>query len=259
MVRSVLLAAIVIVVGAVAVVRAMPPGDAESDRIADTVTNAISYPPKGSAINLARAARETGAVTVYAAEEPASPDPYNTVARLGLRVDYQVRDRFDFNPWEPRLLDRTACYEAEFGYPYVPDPRRVHCPDDTSPLPLPPRIPARTRQIPDGAADVVAAVLDTAPARPSADAVASATRDRLRSPGTDPTTGLPHLPPEVEADVRGGDVGIAGEGYERSCVLGSRVDGDVLVWRPTRIQMMPGELTCDPSTALYRHGTSPPH
>lgn len=258
MTHSKLLAAVAIGVCAVAVVRAMPPGDAESDRIADTVTNAISYPPKGSAINLARAARETDSVTVYAAEELAPSGPSNADAQLGLRVDYKVRHWLDFNPGEPPMLDRVACYEAEFGYQYVADLLRVRCPDDTSPMPLPPRIPVRTRKIPAGAADVVAAVLDTAPARPSADTVASAVRNRLRSHGTDRTTGLPHLPSEVEASVCGGDVGIAVEGYERSCVLGSWVDGDVLVWRPTRIQTIPGELSCDPSTALDRQGTSPP-
>jgi hypothetical protein len=116
----------------------------------------------------------------------------------------------------------------------------------------------RTREIPDGAAAIVAAVLDDASAR-SAGEVVSRIRDRLRSPATDPTTGLAHLPLEVDADVRGDDIGVAVEGDGRSCVLGSRVGGSVLVWRPSRIQMMPGELTCDASTTLYRQGTSPPH
>jgi hypothetical protein len=43
------------------------------------------------------------------------------------------------------------------------------------------------------------------------------------------------------------------------CLLGSRIQGNVLVWRPSWRQVQPGELTCTPETALSRDGVTPPH
>jgi len=125
--------AVVVVIGLM-----RPPGSARSDEVADVVTNAISYPPKGSAAGLARAAQNTGSVIVYTAEDLAPDAPGRADARLGFRVDYLVRRSvFDFDQWNPDLERRHACYEAEFGYQYVADLRRVWCPQDTVPIHIP--------------------------------------------------------------------------------------------------------------------------
>jgi hypothetical protein len=57
---------------------------------------------------------------------------------------------------------------------------------------------------------------------------------------------------------QGSDVGVSVSGQD-GCLLGSRVDGEVLVWRPSRVHLQPGELSCDPATALGRMGIDPPH
>ncbi len=56
----------------------------------------------------------------------------------------------------------------------------------------------------------------------------------------------------------GADLGISVRGDD-GCLLGSRVDGTALVWRPSWVQVQPGELSCDPATALGRLGIDPPH
>ena len=53
----------------------------------------------------------------------------------------------------------------------------------------------------------------------------------------------------------GADLGVAlSEPDDRSCLLGARTGGKVLVWRPSRVQLQPGELSCDPGTALAGQG-----
>jgi hypothetical protein len=72
--------------------------------------------------------------------------------------------------------------------------------------------------------------------------------------------GLRVLPPTVETAVRGPDVGVSlWEGPGESCLLGARVAGRIVVWRPSAVQLQPGELRCDPQTALYLQGITPPH
>ncbi|MEU4523009.1 hypothetical protein AB0F52_30410 [Amycolatopsis sp. NPDC024027] len=43
------------------------------------------------------------------------------------------------------------------------------------------------------------------------------------------------------------------------CLLGSRVNGTTLVWRPSWAQVQPGELPCTGEAAPDRQGTTPPH
>jgi hypothetical protein len=66
------------------------------------------------------------------------------------------------------------------------------------------------------------------------------------------------LAPEVRMATQGSDAGVSVRG-EDACLLGSRIEGEVLVWRPSRVQVQPGELSCDPATALGRMGIDPPH
>jgi hypothetical protein len=155
----------------------------------------------------------------------------------------------------------TACYRAEFSFYGVIDrPHRIDCPVDTTPVSLPTQEPAAPVSIPDGADEVLEQVLAAAPARPSADAVRESLLHSLPGAEADPATGVPDrvTPPEVAVD--GTDIGVAlFQPDPRACLLGSRVGEEVLVWRPPRVQVQPGELSCDPTTALARSGTAPPH
>lgn len=80
--------------------------------------------------------------------------------------------------------------------------------------------------------------------------------------GFDPAlqTVLTGLPSAVTEN----DVGVAYRAGDRStggidCLLGSRVNGTTLVWRPSWAQVQPGALTCTGETALDRQGVTPPH
>jgi hypothetical protein len=68
------------------------------------------------------------------------------------------------------------------------------------------------------------------------------------------------LPPTPQVATDGADIGVAlAAPDDHSCLLGARIDGKVLVWRPSRVQVQPSELSCAPRTTLARQGTRPPH
>lgn len=69
---------------------------------------------------------------------------------------------------------------------------------------------------------------------------------------------IPALPPDVEAAVEGTVIGVSVRGDDE-CLLGVRTAGKVEVWRPSAVQLQPGELTCDPGTALAGWGQDAPH
>ncbi|MFG1951769.1 hypothetical protein [Micromonospora sp. NPDC048830] len=57
----------------------------------------------------------------------------------------------------------------------------------------------------------------------------------------------------------GGVVGVALRGSQYDCLL-ARVDGErVEVWRPSRVQLAPGELSCTADVAARGLGQRPPH
>jgi hypothetical protein len=78
-----------------------------------------------------------------------------------------------------------------------------------------------------------------------------------------PPGATPIIPPPAEPEPEiaipdGADAGVAlWERDGRGCLLGARVGGQVLVRRPSRVQLQPGELSCDPQTALARQGIHP--
>jgi hypothetical protein len=245
----------VLAVGAMALGCSPAPGNAQTERMITTVSEAIVYPRQDSAVGLARAASHTAA-TVFSAEDLNAATHSDPHARLGMRVRDPGRepDMFGLGGRDPV----TACYMVEFNYYAATSTSRIACPADTSALQLPPRPPQPT--IPDGADVVVEEVLEGLPARPADVQVRRQISRRMPAPHMDRVTGLRGLPPDVEVAVVDGDVGVAlWEPSGRNCVLGSRLDDDVFVWRPSRVQMEPGELTCDSQTALARLGTRPPH
>ncbi len=66
-----------------------------------------------------------------------------------------------------------------------------------------------------------------------------------------PITPPPEPGPET-AIPDGADIGVAlWEPDTRDCLLGARIGGKVLVWRPSRVQLQPGELSCDPGAARW--------
>ena len=106
---------------------------------------------------------------------------------------------------------------------------------------------------------------------PTASPVTAATArqvERALRSGADEATVRARLT-AVGAEVRGsGDaigVAVAGvSGYDsgrrvNDCLLARRYDGRVEVWRPSSVQVAPGEATCDASAALAAGLQHPPH
>ena len=215
----------------------------DPDRVAQVVALAIDYPRQDDAEGYARAAADTRA----------GRDGRLTVVKVGeghlvLRVHFDAFEDTSFFTFGRQVPAVTACYDVEVGVSGVRDPERRSCPVGARPVTLPPAPPVM--QVPPGADEVVRAALR----RRSwgATAVGSFVRRRLAAPAHDT------LAPEVRVAARGADVGVSVRG-RNGCLLGSRRSGGVLVWRPSAVQVQPGELSCDATTALDRLGTRPPH
>jgi hypothetical protein len=228
----------------------------ETDRIARTVATAISHPRQDSAAGYARAALATGAgrdgrLQVVAMEELRARELIDPMARLVFRVHLEEEEA----GWFTRTPAVTACYEARFSYyGVVGTPRRIGCPEDATPVVPPPTEPRPKVVIPAGADRLVGKVLAGASRAPAAAEVRAAVLEGLGRAAR----GRSVPPPEVATD--GADIGVSlFEPDSRDCLLGARVDGQVLVWRPSRVQLQPGELSCDPGTALARQGLRSPH
>jgi hypothetical protein len=238
-----------------------PPRSAETDRIAKVVGDAISHPRQDSAAGFARAALATragrdGRLSVVAIEELQAHEPQEPLARLVFLVHLEESEG-EFVT-EPAV---TACYEAKFNYyGIIGSPRRIACPRDAAPIAPPPTAPRPEIVIPDGADELVERLLTGAPRKPSAEEVRAAVAEGLGKAAADAPAGPQRVPPPPQVATDGADIGVAlFEPDSRGCLLGARIDGEVLVWRPSRVQTQPGELSCDPGTALARQGTRAPH
>lgn len=237
-----------------------PPRGDETARVARVVSDAISHPRQESAAGYARAALATnagrdGRLRLLAVEELRADKLEDPLARLVFRVHLEGSEAGYTN-----IPAVTHCYEARFSYyGVVGSPRRIACPEGAAPIAPPPTRPGPRIAIPDGADELVERVLRRASGRPSADQVRAAVQEGLnRAAAADPAGRGQAPPPEVAVD--GADIGVAlFELDSRACLLGARLGGEVTVWRPSRVQLQPGELSCDPGTALARLGTRPPH
>jgi len=237
------------------------PGNAETDRVATVVAMAISSPRQDSADGLVRAALATTAgrdarLRVVQAE---ALDADRLVDALALLV-FQVRlegSRSGFSSSDPI----TACYEARFSfYGVIGTPHRIKCPVGARAIAPTPLAPKPRVAIPAGFDSTLAKLLAGLPAAPTAADVKALVMRALPAPAVDPDTGLRGLSPTVAAAVSGADVGVSlWEPEDRGCLLGGRVGGRVTVWRPSRVQLQPGELSCDAQTALSLQGLRPPH
>lgn len=237
------------------------PGNDETDRVATTVATAISYPRQDSADGFIRAALDTTAakdsrLTVVDAEEIHARELVDPLARLVFRIHLEGSESGFF-----RTDPITACYETEFNfYGMMGSPQRTTCPAGAAAIVPPPLLPEPKVVIPAGFDHTLGNLLGALPAAPTAGDVRARVTGGLPAPAVDPETGLRDLPPTVETAVSGVDVGVSlREGNDGGCLLGARVGGVVMVWRPDRVQLQPGELSCDPQTALHLQGTRPPH
>lgn len=237
------------------------PGNAETDRIAAVVTRAISFPHQDSADGFVRAALATQAgqdarLTVVEVDERHAGKREDPLAHLVFRVRVEA-GRSGFSSGDPIV----ACYGAEFSYyGLIGNPRRIDCPRGAGAIVPPPTAPPQRAVIPAGFDTTLGELLAGLPAAPSSDDVRATVTGRLPAAEVDPNTGQPNLLATVEIAVRGDDVGVSLWALDgRHCLLGARISGHVTVGRPTRGQMQPGELSCDPQTALQLPSIRPPH
>ena len=147
-----------------------------------------------------------------------------------------VRLRLDgFDRWGQPVTDPPRCFAYELdGGLDEHEPHAVDCPR-TGALKLPPA--PRQPTLPADAERRIERALRSRPAD-----LAAAVRGRLRDRDA-----------RVTAEP-GGVAAAAGD----DCVSPlprARVE----VWRPSRVQLQPGELTCDAATAVAGAGQRPPH
>lgn len=236
---------------------ALAPGNAETDRVAKVVSDAISYPRQESAAGYARAALATragqdGRLRVVAIEELKADELGDPLGRLVFLIHLEGSEA----GWttSPPV---TACYKAEFSfYGVIDSPRRMVCPQNASPVTPPPTQSTPQIAIPDGVDEVVEQVLTAATPTPRAEAIRGALAEALSRASPDTLPGGRPLPPTPQVATDGTSIGVALAAPDNhSCLLGARIDGKVLVWRPSRVQVQPGELSCAPGTALARQGS----
>ncbi len=149
----------------------------------------------------------------------------------------------------------VACFESEFDFwgvateefddwsDDVAVARDVDCPPDARRIPP----PVDTRPIavvPDGTEALVVEILANAPDAASADSIVAEVTERMPQP-----TGDREVAFDAHAVVAGGDIGFA-MGDADDCLLVRRSAEGVEVLYVPSILLQPGELGCDPETAL---------
>jgi len=237
-------------------------GSSVTDHEAEAMVHRISYPVQQSADGLVRAAVGTSAGTndgksvVVEAKDLHADKTGDPFARLVFRFHHED-SQSGFNSTDPI----TACYEAEFNlHGTFSGPTRITCPEGATeivPTPITPKPKAVT---PAGFDTTLQKILAALAPTPTASDIKARVTQALPAPALDPRTGLRNLPPTIDTAVNGADVGISLRAFTaEDCLMGARVAGQVKVWQPSRVQMQPGELTCDPQTALQLQGIKAPH
>lgn len=231
------------------------PGNDETDGVAQVVSEAIGWPRQDSAMGYARAAADTTAArdgrlsVVDVTEQPTDDqrDPFGKLTFL-IHLDGSTAGLIRTDPV-------TSCYRVTVGpYGVQGSPRRIHCPNHATPVHISaaPMSGGPQADIPGGADRLLRADLrrlpTTAPrvAQLRADLVVALKRGRSAGPL------------DVDAAADGVDIGVSVRSDDE-CLLGARTAGEVKVWRPSAVQLQPGELTCNPRTALAGWGQDAPH
>jgi hypothetical protein len=240
---------------------ACAPGDEETDKTAQQVADEIDSPPQNSAARYARKALEathgsSPAFAVVEVRETSSDDPDEATMHLVFRVHHDGGSPGDWFPEKPV----TACYDVGFDFRgLVGRPRRRDCPAGATPL-NPPPIPLW--EVPDGLDPALRSVLTGLPASVTEnDVLAALARSIPAPPSVNLEKQTPIPPPLQDVALRGADVGVSYRTGDRStegidCLLGSRVQGATLVWRPPLEQVQAGELPCTAQAALDRRGST---
>jgi len=149
----------------------------------------------------------------------------------------------------------VACFESEFDFWGVATGDRgtwdddaavahdIECPSDAARVPPP--VDARTvHVVPDGTEALVLEVLTNAPLAASADDIVAQVLERMPHP-----LGEREAPFEPRVLVVEGGIGFA-MGDADDCLLVKRDSGGVVVLNVPDILLKPGELGCNPDTAL---------
>ncbi|MGW0516029.1 hypothetical protein [Crossiella sp. NPDC003009] len=232
------------------------PGDSETDRQADTLATAISYPRQPDAAGFARAALATtlgkseSFAVLVARDVPHGVDASERTAQLVIRIHQPALEPSGvFGRSRPA---RDVCYEMNFNYHGIMGkPQRTACPKDAVPY-TPPPLPVHWKVPPD-AGERLVALLRGLPSAPVQEEVLAAVRNEVGVPQADPVDKSPWEGARVV--VAGADVGVAvwaGRGESTNCVMAARKDGNVrtfgLSWRENRAGE--GGPGCSPETAL---------
>ena len=149
----------------------------------------------------------------------------------------------------------VACFESEFDFWGVATGDRGSWDDDAAvahdiecppgALRIPPPVDTRTvHVVPDGTETLVLEVLTNAPLAASADDIVAQVLERMPHP-----QGEREEPFEPRALVVEGDIGFA-MGDADDCLLVKRDSEGVMVLNVPDILLKPGELGCNPDTAL---------
>jgi hypothetical protein len=240
---------------------ACAPGDSRTDKDARLVAEEIDSPPRTSAAKYARKALETtlgrsSGFAVVEMRDTTSDDPDAATMHLV----FQVHDFGTQGEWFPQK-PVTACYDVGFNFRgLVEEPRRRECPAGATPLNPPPIPPV---EVPEGFDPTLQSVLTALPPSVTKDDLLARLARSMPTVSVNPDKDVPWQPPAQDVALRGNDVGVAYQAGDRStggidCLLGSRVQGGTLVWRPAFEEVQRGELPCTAETALDRQGIKPP-
>lgn len=150
--------------------------------------------------------------------------------------------RYDNDGQPSGQLDLPVC----FRFVYDSEPAKALRGEVTCPAAAPLTV-AKDPQLPAGIEDRLRQVLPTGSG-------VTETAVRRALDGLD-------LDPAVRRDVTTarGAVGVALRASQYDCVMAAVTAGTVDVWRPARVQLSPGELSCTAAEAAGGEGRTPPH
>lgn len=229
-------------------------GDAETDKVAAQVAYESGAYPQTSAARYARKALDavhgtSPSFAVVEMRDTPSDDPDAATVHLVFRVHHDGTQDELF-PQKPV----TACYDVGYNFRgLAAQPSRRDCPAGAAPV-NPPPIPLR--EVPDGFDPALRSVIAGLPAAVTEnDVLAALARSMPGPPSVNPDKQTPPPPPVQDVALRGTDVGVAYRAgdpstYGTDCLLGSRVRGTTLVWRPEWDRVQSGAVPCTAETAL---------
>jgi len=203
----------------------------------------LGYARPADAAALARLALERGkdrSYVVLEATDIEAADPDDVSKRIVLRVPSQ----------DEQTSAEPVCYRLSINsYALVGRPDRIGCPAGATPYTPPPAPPEV--EIPVGADRLVRQALREG-------GTAAAVQIRLDKAMADALSGRHAKPPLVRVEDEDGGTGVGVYGGPGKCLLGRSIGGEAEVWYLDPVQAMPGELSCDPPTALAGLGQQSP-